>query len=363
MAVAIAVVAVAGVWALRPETRTSIPSPGPATFRTVTGPYSAAFDFVTPSLGWALLTDYGSLSPARFFVFKTTDGAGHWQKQFAGQLVGDLTYLHFLDARNGFLYVGPPYRTVDGGAHWQQVDVPGPVSSVSFASPTTGWAEVFAPQGYASFYRTVDGGKTWAEEGPAPPESEVLEPHVGQPSRFRENGEGWLGAVRQPAPTVFVTADGGKTWHTVELFPTFESDYYDTMVSLIPGAVVAFVSNGTGQILGPFLSRDGGSSWQGAAILPFDGLVSADQLTFVDADHWWLFDSGSVYTTDDGGSSWLYLHVSAFPSESWRSSNVRAIDQTHAWWALTSTSNSEIGALAMTSDGGEHWSMVNAPQP
>jgi photosystem II stability/assembly factor-like uncharacterized protein len=110
------------------------------------------------------------------------------------------------------------------------------------------------------------------------------------------------------------------------------------------------------------MSSDGGASWTGLAFPPVGG-VSPGELTFVDADHWWLFDSGSVYTSDDGGRSWLYLHEVAFLSSSWRSVNARAIDQGHAWWALTSTANSEVGALAMTSDGGEHWEMVNAPQP
>ena len=365
MAAAIAVVVLAGVWTLRPEAPrpTAKPTPLAASFRTVTGPYAATYDFVTPSLGWAVLLDYRQQPPAQFYVFKTSDGTGHWQKQFAGQAQSDVAYLHFFDARHGFLYAGPPYRTVDGGDHWEKVDVPGAYPLVSFASPTAGWAEVFDAESVPHFYRTSDGGKSWKQVGAAPPSSVVLPPGVdaGQGSMFRENGEGWLGAIHAPAPTVFVTADGGATWQPIEVDPPYETDYYDSMIRLMPGAVVAFISGSGGRLIGPVMSRDGGSSWSDVTF-PVD-FFSPDEVTFLDADHWWLFDSGSVYWTDDGGNSWLYLHAAAFPGDRWRSDSVQAIDQSHAWWALTSTANSEIGALAMTFDGGESWTMVNAPQP
>jgi len=363
---AVAIIAVAGVWALRPEGSNSSPtgSVGPSAFRTISGPYSATYDFITPSLGWALVVDYNTRS-TRFFLFKTTDGAAHWQKQYVGQAEGDVLHLHFFDAHNGFLSAGLAYRSTDGGDHWQRVGFPGRDASVTFASPTIGWAEVFDTERSARLYVTVDAGQTWTQVGAAPPSSEELQPVAegGQTSRFRESGEGWLGAVHQGAPTVSVTANGGASWRTIELFPTFGADYYDATVRLIPGtAVVAFLSDQTGRPLGASMSSDGGASWTGLAFPPVGG-VSPGELTFVDGDHWWLFDSGSVYTTDDGGRSWLYLHELAFLTSSWRSVGARAIDQGHAWWALTSTANSEVGALAMTSDGGEHWEMVNAPQP
>ena len=358
---AVAIIAAAGIWYLRPEAPTRTGPIIPATFRVLSGPYSATYDFLTPSLGWAVVVDYSVLS-TRFFVFRTTDRAAHWEKRYSGKAEGSQTYLHFFDERNGLLYAGFTYRTIDGGDHWQVVEVPGPGAFVSFASPIEGWAEDFGPDS-AHLFRTVDGGKTWTRIGAGLPAAARLQQiFETQSSTFRASGEGWLGAIHQPAPTVFVTADGGAAWHSTELFPTFGTDYYDTMVRLVPGsAEVAFVLDDKEQLIGAFLSSDGGTSWAGLSF-PFVD-ISPDELTFVDTDHWWLFHSGSVYTTDDRGRSWLYLHELAFPSSSWRSDHARAIDQRNAWWALTSTANSEVGALAMTSDGGEHWGMVNAPQP
>jgi len=359
---ALAITAVAGIWYANPEAPWLVSQVSVAQPSGLTGPFTPTYDFITPSTGWALVVDYSALT-TRFFVFHTTDGAAHWYKQYVGKARGDRPYLHFFDADHGFAYAGFSYRTVDGGAHWRSINVPGSYPSVTFASPTKGWAEVFDTPRSPHLYSTIDAGKTWTQVGAAPPSSEQLQPLVEvQSSRFRESGEGWLGAIHQLVPTVFVTADGGATWQTIELFPTFGADFYNAMVRLIPGtAVVAFLSDGTGRQLGAFLSLKAGSSWTGISF-PFVD-VSPDELTFVDADHWWLFHSGWVYTTDDGGRSWLYLHDLVFPGSSWRSDHARAIDRQHAWWALTSTANLEVGGLAMTSDGGEHWGMVNAPQP
>src|SRR5258706_12176966 len=174
---AVAIIAVAGVWTLLPEALTSTPtgSGAPAAFRTTSGPYSATYDFITASLGWALIVDYNARS-TRFFVFKTTDGATNWHKQYVGQAEGAVTHLHFFDARNGFLSAGLAYRSNDGGDHWQRVGVPGRDASLTFASPTIGWAQVFDTERTSRLYVTVDAGQKWTQAEAAPPWSEELHP-------------------------------------------------------------------------------------------------------------------------------------------------------------------------------------------
>jgi hypothetical protein len=39
------------------------------------------------------------------------------------------------------------------------------------------------------------------------------------------------------------------------------------------------------------------------------------------------------------------------------------IDADHSWWAVTSAALSTNNGLAMTSDRGAHWRMVNPPHP
>src|SRR5665213_1095504 len=106
-----------------------------------------SYDFVTPSIGWALHVAVGPAGgQGQFWVFRTVDGAKHWQKQLTGQsnLVGPQS-VQFFDKANGFITVvsGPTellYRTTDGGAHWNPVALPGPqIGVVAFSDPSNGW--------------------------------------------------------------------------------------------------------------------------------------------------------------------------------------------------------------------------------
>jgi photosystem II stability/assembly factor-like uncharacterized protein len=364
IAAAVAALIITGVLYLQP------PSPAvrvtPPHADLLSGAYSASYDFFTPSLGWALVLDYGSLSTtqqSRFWIFKTSDGAAHWSLQFTGDAVGARTYVHMFNAQEGFAYAGRTYRTIDGGAHWLAIEVPGELSYVTFASPSLGWVMQFGVEDQ-HLLRTSDRGQTWTEVAELP-FAVALEP-IGSDltSTIRPTGVGWLGASFLPAPSVYVTVDLGQTWRKVDLpAPTSAAPplRYSTSVRLTPGDdAVVFVRDLTGHPLAVFLSSDLGLSWR-TLQLPAAG-VSEDELTFVDGHRWWVLRFGRAYRTDDAGVTWADLAVSGVPP-AWRLEAGRAIDARHAWWALVSQENSTLSGLLMTSDGGSHWRMVNAPQP
>ena len=107
--------------------------------------YAATYAFLTPSLGWALVTETTSLTP-RFSVFRTTDAASHWKRQFVRQLnviTLDTFLLRFFDPSHGFFAVGDPteiYRTSDGGTQWALVKTPSYLfSSFVPADAQHGW--------------------------------------------------------------------------------------------------------------------------------------------------------------------------------------------------------------------------------
>src|ERR1700704_4036118 len=120
---ALAAIVVASLIYLHPafpsSTRTSAARPVPSP-PVIPAPYTATFDFVTPSTGWALVAD--SLNgPQHVYLFRTTDGARHWQKQFTGSTcqVGFSSGLQFFDRNRGLMYFGSPpqvYRTSDAGS-------------------------------------------------------------------------------------------------------------------------------------------------------------------------------------------------------------------------------------------------------
>ena len=302
-----------------------------APIAVMSGPYLARYDFISPSVGWALVLDYSSFATS-FRIFRTTDSASHWQLQYTGQAEGGQTYIHFFDRDHGFAYAGLLYRTVDAGVHWEQMQTPGYFSM--FASPALGWS--LGAQDH--MYSTSDGGVTWKRLPSNLPGSAFGGYGAGpEPASFRDTGEGWLGAGYLDSPTVYLTT-----------------------VSVAPGGqVVVLISHET-MLLGAYASDDLGKSWRAVTRPPT--LSTFADLSFVDAIHWIALRAGYVYKTADAGARWSSVPVSGLPDD-WRYVDAHAIDGDHAWWSMIATARSTDSALAMTSDGGRHWKTVNVPNP
>jgi photosystem II stability/assembly factor-like uncharacterized protein len=335
----------------------------PAEIPTLSGPYTVTYDFISPSVGWALVLDYRPFA-ANFWIFKTSDGAGHWTLLYQGQSEGGYTYLHFFDELHGFAYAGTRlYRTVDGGRRWDFVTVlataGGPL--VSFASPELGWALEFDDAGDARVYSTTDGGNRWMRLPTDLPPRAAFGP-LGAPESagFTSSGEGWLGAGYFDSPLVYRSTDGGASWAAVTVPSPHTGGRYMTAVKLVPGGrVLVFVSDRT-QLVSAFTSADRGVSWQ--ELDPPPTLRSIEDLSIADARHWWATHGGFLYVTSDAGASWKQVNPQGVPRD-WNSETARTIDASHAWWEMSSPSSSNVSALAVTSDGGAHWKMVSPPQP
>jgi photosystem II stability/assembly factor-like uncharacterized protein len=367
IAAAIAVIVVAGVFYIHSVVPAPTAAPTSPHIPVMSGPYAATYDFLTPSLGWALILDYGTFGTTpstRFWVFKTTDGARKWQQQYEGVAEGGRSYLRFFDSDHGFAYAGLSYRTEDGGAHWDTIEVPGSTPYVTFATPTLGWAADFEV-GSQRLYKTTDGGLAWMLLPSKRPAASVLEPNLEiQSSPFRENGEAWLGAGSFPDPIVYLTVDGGANWRTITTpVPSAapSGPGYATGARLVPGGgVLVLASDETGRLLGAFFSSDRGGSWR-EVTFPV-AIKTSDDLSFVDATQWWLLQAGQLYKTTDEGITWTHVSPVGLP-DGWSLQAARAIDAQHAWWSMVSSASSTVSALAMTSDGGSHWTTVNVPQP
>jgi len=362
--IAVASIATVGILYVKPEALNRTEPLIPNTYRTINGPYSVVYDFISPTRGWALVSTFTGES-SMFFIFKTTNAAEGWQKQYGGTPGnGRARGLHFFDQENGFIYGGDTYRTVDGGDHWDLVQSPGPSAQVWFCSPLEGWGEVFDSDGLR-VYRTVDGGVTWHRSSSDPPEParEQAFGGDGMPA-FRIGGEAWFGADSQPGAPVLVTRDGGSTWNTIHVLPQGPQDeMYATSVRVVGEATVTVFVTDEGPETGrnqALVSSDGGLHWANVEF-PIPGLGSGD-VSFVDTEHWWVFNSDLVFLTGDGGRSWTRSRDFDFATD-WRPLDAGAIDASHAWRSLTSTANSQVAALAMTADGGSHWRLVNAPEP
>jgi photosystem II stability/assembly factor-like uncharacterized protein len=383
MAAALAAIVVVGLVYLHPAfpTRHSVLTgpPAPAPPPLLSDRYLVAYDFLTPTAGWALVEE-GTLAAPRFWVFTTIDAARHWLRQFAGSAsptnAGPLK-IQFFDRNNGLIALGGTgavYRTTDGGAHWTALTVPAfSYSSVFFSDRLHGWilGTVLSPDQRTSaseFFSTSDAGAHWSAL-PSPPGFVLAGKGGFSEVAFRGPSEGWMGGFAQQS-TVYSTIDGGVTWQSHPLpvtvvgkggFAVGSAPLVETALSVLPGAgVLAVVFDQNGSPAG-LTSFDGGSTWRRLSQPP--GETGYSDFVFQDTFHWWAMRNGTLFKSSDAGQSWKEVSQQL---DEWDYAP-EFIDGKHAWGVMTAavpTANLSRGTgLATTADGGVHWTPVNVPNP
>jgi hypothetical protein len=327
-----------------------------------------AFDFVSPSLGWAVdgpgVSSVPVTNPGQFFVFRTTDGAKHWQKQFTGQ--SDLSgmksgSIQMFDEKQGLVIAQGSettflYRTVDGGSHWEPIGLPNSgVQELVFSDARHGWLLASASltsNAQRTLYVTGDGGDTW-EPFPSPPDDSIG-------MAFRGASDGWFGTYGPGLPHVYATADAGRSWQKHDL-PTppggLPSDVGgNAYVRLLPGAgVVVYLVLQIGSNF-EFTSFDGGYTW--TYLPPRPRQVFAGWEGFEDAHHWWAIDKQILYKTSNAGQTWTTASDYLANGTDWQY-YPNVIDSRHAWAQMLS---GDVTGLALTNDGGLHWTRGTIPQ-
>ena len=112
-------------------------------------------------------------------------------------------------------------------------------------------------------------------------------------------------------------------------------------------------------------TTDGGASWTDVSP-PVGGYATGGWVTyFLDATHAWvvLSDSGGlvVVRTADGGRTWQ--RGTSLPAKFEAPSSIDVLDGEHGWLLVSTGSpfrDPQWPSLYATSDGGMHWSLVNA---
>jgi photosystem II stability/assembly factor-like uncharacterized protein len=389
MAIALVAIVITGVAYLRPELAglakytglRPVPPPKATPGQPLlSNEYIVQYQFLTMSLGWALVSE--QTSSRRFWIFKTTDGAKHWLTQLAAtapSVYNGSLQLRFFDRDNGLVSLADPlviYRTSDGGSRWTPLKFPAYVSaSADFSDAMHGW--IFGYTGPADrlasqLSYTSDGGDTWRVLPQVP-----TFPLGGKGGAFTTNIafrspiEGWLGGAEAPGgPVVYSSVDGGVTWQRHPLpvpasaqpvSPKGEMLAAETAVYLIPGAgVMAVTADDQGNTVG-LTSFDGGSTWR--RLSPPPGETTFNDYVFQDTFHWWTMRYGTLFKSPDAGQSWKEV---AQEMDEW-DYLPGIIDSRHAWAQLQvvfpNTNPPQGTGLAMSSDGGVRWTPVNVPKP
>ncbi len=213
---------------------------------------------------------------------------------------------------------------------------------ITFSDASYGWALAQADQTAGqlfNLYATSDGGATWRRLPDPPRDAYYL--------AFRGRTEAWMGSLGPGPPHVYTSADG-HTWQRHDLPPpphrAWGAGGYGTTVQLLPRIGAVTTTGG-----GLFTSFDSGSTWRFVPTPP-------GEVAYQDAFHWWAIKGTILSKSSDAGQTWSQI-TNALPD--WRFVP-HILDSKHAWAELT-----VVGGygLALTSDGGLHWTRANIPQP
>lgn len=265
----------------------SISSDGGERWRALLGPDSAALGFtaldcVAPTTCFATVV-LGALSPGGGAVVKSVDGGHHWRVVLRKPKPKDPAYrfndVSCIDASSclvtgttgskGFIFF-----TRDGGREWKSARLPsqpalGTINGVTCATVS----RCFAAQGAkAVIYRSLDGGQDWSLESPpstfTPYEREkgvltgINALSCGSAS-FCVAG-GFIAQTQLQGttePFKWVTRDGGNTWSFVQPFAATGAK---SPAAISVGAIscTSSLDCELGLSYGYIYStRDGGASW------------------------------------------------------------------------------------------------------
>jgi len=241
------------------------------------------------------------------------------------------------------------FKTLDGGESWDEFDLPGPVSSLYFASPDSGWGV----NSYGKIYRTLNGGETWTQQtsGTTRELSDIT---------FINHLEGWAcgGWGDGNSYLVLHTTNGGDTWEDQSFGHTGYSCNTIHFTDSLHGWVGGYSSTLYAQV---HATDDGGVTWT-EQTLPTEVLDSGiDDIDFADSLEGWavissIYVPGCILHTTDGGDSWSIQYTTDLH---YHTLDVRDADHVAVVGvAILSPSTTRVYT---TSNGGDTWSYSTPP--
>lgn len=342
----------------------------------------SALYFTSPNVGWeGQASCVGNTCTGA--LLQTTDGGSHWTAVpsadptptgFAGGL--PVLALTGLDGTIWALEAGPTgaqhgvARIVEGGAEkgtsWMSVgslplteraavQTAGANGTLTFASPTEGWATIadlgsctMAACAVNGVYQTTDGGSKWTAVA-------QRSCNVGTPAVATSGGQVLVARVINqaacggPATTFLVPTPNGATWSTTGQWGTLQ-----------PVALVGAVKSGQPPVFwgvttkALLRSTDDGAEW--SQVLPAP--VPTDGIDFLSPSLGWgigmVSDPGAILKTTDGGHAWSV--VASVPDAAL--SAITFVGSVDGWVAGSVPAWQDgpgSGVLWGTRDGGSSW--------
>ena len=378
--VALLLIGAAGLYVWRVAVPPSVPvqSPPPAAQPGTALVPVWRTQFVTAEDGWAF---------TKSDMWGTHDGGRTWQHDFAVDYLG-IDYFRVFDSKHVIVITrsGNLYVSEDGGVHWHHQRVT-PRSGTQggtywFINPHEGWLQEFefdpSYLGATSVLisHTTDAGAHWTEvarldRDHASSRGLTMDPAPTGGLVFVDARDGLIGAsIRDGALWLYVTRDGGSSWHLVKVppppggLPNKKALAGNPVMFGSRGLLFEPAADGTAFVS---TTADGGSTWTLARRL------SRQPTSVVDADHWWARTDTGIERTADAGATWEHVAITLPPGLQLISFEPIGLDV--VWGVAEGTAPGTTGTacflnmmgdycayLVRSSDGGATWELVGLPE-
>jgi photosystem II stability/assembly factor-like uncharacterized protein len=187
-------------------------------------------------------------------------------------------------------------------------------------------------------------------------------------------GRAWLGGAtqRRSSPLIFVSGDGGRSWHSQSLPAPVElaservvasfayvPEQLEAKRPLLPVEIQDVETPGgktPGSGIYLYSSPDGGRSWSDPQLLRRAASGQFVTWRLFDASHWWAAIGRTVWATSDGGKQWSSWDAE-LPTD-FRFSRLSLATPREGWAIALSDSRGPTTMLLRTTDGGAHWAVV-----
>jgi photosystem II stability/assembly factor-like uncharacterized protein len=289
-----------------------------------------------------------------------------WISQLSPFVNTNLGKIQFVSATEGWISVtnGKLLHTTNGGDFWSAVTLhpvlqlfalTDPDVSMSFISPSTGWAirsvgSSGNPNG-AVLFKTINGGINWTQ---------LTIPNFafGFYVQFVDANNGWI-LLTNSTFTIsgfYRTTNGGNDWNALPIYPVTGMPYFFNSNT---GWLLPVVPGGSGTTSDTIRkTTNGGLSW--TAPWGTNNQVNLSIIQFSDVNNGWIVGhAGKVLKTTNGGTSWNYITNTGIPSTN--HCHAGFFLNANTGWIGTKDEISNVSSVIYTNNGGATWSWQSPP--
>lgn len=237
-------------------------------------------------------------------------------------------------------------KTMDGGTTWNRVTAPSKQNNVELSSISLiGSDNIWISGLSGEVYHSTDAGNSWTTI-----QSEVINNNSMQGIHAINSNVVYVAGENNSGGFIAMTNDGGITWDSIVPANNYNKHNWIGVTSSNPSNIVIY-----GQRSHYIHSNDGGQNWTNDSLTGATNGGDINCLKILDANTWWgAFDYEGIFITDNTGNSWNQQN--SVPPSGMYLVGIDSYDY-KLCVIVGSSSDSFIGKIIKTSDGGQLWEL------